>query len=143
MKSLIVATASLLLFASGCSRPKPSTAIDFQKKKECAERSEAYLKRERSIDTPPNGINAFVRNEQYRYSRSLNTCLLYFEVVDFDAGTTYCIVDTLEGKKMYYHVTYKDPATQRSFDELCKPSEGCLNQNDFEKKRTELFNGSD
>ena len=143
MKPRLVVAISLLLFVFGCSRPRLSTAVDFQTKKECAERAEAYLRRERSIDTPSNGINAFVRNEQYKYSRSLNTCLLYFEVVEFEAGATYNIIDTLRSKKIYYHVSDKDPATQRIFDAYCKPSEGCLNQDDFEKRRAELFDGSD
>ncbi len=139
---LVVATILMpLLF--GCSRPSPSNAADLQAKRDCANRAEAYLKRERSIDVPANGINAFVRSEQYKFSRSLNTCLLYFEVVEFDAGTTYNIVDTLKSKKLYYHVSYKDADTQRNFDALCKPSDGCLGQDEFQKKRAELFDGAD
>ncbi len=139
---LVVATILMpLLF--GCSRPWPSNAADLQAKRDCADRAEAYLQRERSTDVPANGINAFVRSEQYKFSRSLNTCLLYFEVVEFDAGTTYNIVDTLTSKKLYYHVSYKDADTQRNFDALCKPTEGCLSQDEFQKKRAELFDGAD
>src|SRR5207247_2087734 len=79
-RRLVVVCLLWLLF--GCSRQSPSMAVDFQTKKECAERAEAYLRRERSIDTPANGINAFIKNEQYKYGRSLNTCLLYFEEVE-------------------------------------------------------------
>jgi len=118
-------------------------AVEFQTKKECAERAEAYLRRERSIDTPANGINAFIKNEQYKYGRSLNTCLLYFEEVEIDSGTTYNIIDTLTSRKIYYYVSLKDPSAQQSFDALCKSSEGCLSQADFKKKRAELFDGSD
>jgi len=78
MKLPLVLTISLLSF--GCSRENPETATKFKNKKDCAERAEAYLRRERTIDTPSNGINGSVRNEQYTYSNSLNTCLLYFEV---------------------------------------------------------------
>jgi hypothetical protein len=54
-------------------------------------------------------------------------------------GTTYNIVDTLTGKTLYYHVSYRDQATQRSFDALCRPSEGCLGADEFQKRRAELF----
>ena len=138
----VVATILMpLLF--GCSRSSPSNAADLQAKRDCADRAEAYLKRERSIDVPANGINALVRTEQYKFSRALNTCLLYFEVVEFDAGTSYNIVDTLTSKKLYYHVSYRDADTQRNFDAGCKPSEGCLGRDEFQKKRAELFDGAD
>jgi hypothetical protein len=133
----------LFSFAFGCSREKPSSAVDFQKKKECAGRAETYLHRERQIDIPANGINASVRNERYTYSNALNTCLLYFEVAEVDAGTSYNIIDTLTNKKLYYHVRYNDSSTQESFDTLCKRSDGCLGENEFQVKRTELFPDAD
>jgi len=137
MKLPLVLTISLLSF--GCSRENPETAAKFKNKKDCAERAEAYLRRERTIDTPSNGINGSVRNEQYTYSNSLNACLLYFEVAEVGAGASYNIVDTLTNKNIYYHISYSDPSAQRSFDTLCKSSDGCLDRNEFEKKRAELF----
>jgi hypothetical protein len=132
----------LMLSLLGCSRSSSSTA-DLQSKRDCADRAEAYLKRERSIDVPANGIDAFVRSEQYKFNRSLNTCLLYFEVGERGTGTAYNIVDMLTSKKLYYHVSYKNADTQRSFDVLCKPGDGCLRKDAFEKKRAELFDGAD
>ena len=121
----------------GGSRAAPS--VDFATKTKCADRAEAILSRERSIDSPSNGINAFVRSEQFTYNRSLNTCLVYFEVVEFGAGITYNIVDTLTNRTLYHHVSYGDPKTQQFWDEACKPDEGCLSEVDLRKKRGELF----
>jgi hypothetical protein len=143
MSPRLVSATILIPLLFGCSRSSPSDAADLQAKRDCADRAEAYLKRERDIDVPANGINGSVRSEQYKFSRSLNTCLLYFEVVEFEAGTTYNIVDTLTSKKLYYHVSYKDADTQRNFDAVCKPSDGCLGQDEFQKKRAELFDGAD
>lgn len=143
MNPRLVVPTILMPFLFGCSRSSSSSADDLQTKRACADRAEAYLKRERSIDVAANGINAFVRSEQYKFSRSLNTCLLYFEVVEFDTGIAYNIVDTLTGKKLYYHISYKNADTQRTFDTLCKPGDGCLSRDEFEKKRAELFDGTD
>ena len=139
---MLIVTLALLSFIFGCSRAKSPSAVDFQKKKECADRAQTYLHRERKIDVPTNGINASVKNEQYTYSSALNTCLLYFEAVEVDAGTSYNIVDTLANKTIYYHVSYNNPSIQQSFDTLCKASDGCLGENEFQKKRAELFAGS-
>jgi hypothetical protein len=137
MKLPLLVTISLLSF--GCSRENPETAANSKNKKECAERAQAYLRHERIIDTPSNGINGSVRNEQYTYSNSLNTCLLYFEVAEVGAGASYNIVDTLANKNIYYQVSYSDPSEQQKFDTLCKRSEVCLDRNEFEKKRAELL----
>ncbi len=87
LKPTLIVTLALMSLTFGCSREKSQSAGDFQKKKECADRAEAYLRHERNIDVPANGINASVKNEQYAYSSALNTCLLYFEAVEVDAGT--------------------------------------------------------
>ena len=137
MKLQLVVTFSLLSFA--CSRENPAASSNFMNKKECAERAEAYLRRERKIDVPSNGINASVPNERYVYSAALDTCLLYFEVTEIDAGTSSNIIDTLTNKRLYYHVNYSDPSMQRDFDTLCKTSDGCLSENEFRRKHAELF----
>ena len=139
LKPTLIVTLALMSLTFGCSREKSQSAGDFQKKKECADRAEAYLRHERNIDVPANGINASVKNEQYAYSSALNTCLLYFEAVEVDAGTSYNIVDTLANKTIYYRVRYNNPSTQRDFDTLCKASDGCLGENEFQKKHAELF----
>ena len=83
MKLPVVIAVILLPLIFGCSRPRLSKAVDFQRKKECAELAEAYLKQERSTISS-NGANAFIDNEQYQYSPALNTCLLYFETKEFN-----------------------------------------------------------
>ncbi|MFI5398622.1 MAG: hypothetical protein ACHQ9S_24095 [Candidatus Binatia bacterium] len=140
------ALALLALAALGACRDGDASSgsdlpvqVDFSTKDKCADRGEKFLAHERSIDVPQNGIDAVVRNEEFTYNRSLNTCLVYFEVVEAGAGTTYNIVDTLRNKRLYHHVTYRDQSTQRWWDESCKAAEGCLNADGLERKRIELF----
>jgi hypothetical protein len=125
--------------ASDAPSDSPTVQVDFATKNKCADRAERFLARERNIDVPENGINAVVRNEQFTYNRSLNTCLVYFEVAEVGAGTTYNIVDTLTNWRLYHHVSHVDQGTQRWWDEACKAADGCLGADDLQKKRVELF----
>ena len=146
-----LAVSASLVLVSACAREQNGDdkangfssiqAVPFSTKKVCADRAEAFLQHERSIDVPANGINAIVKNEQFVYNKALDTCLVYFEVTEFSVGTTYNIVDTLTNKKLYLHLSYLDRTMQPSWDGLCKASDGCLSEDDFRKKRVELFEG--
>jgi hypothetical protein len=114
-------------------------AIDFASKSKCADRGDIFLRRERSIDVPSNGINAIVKNEQYTYSPKLDTCLAYFEVTEFDAGTTYNISDTLTNKRLFFHIIWSDQKQRTLWESQCKSGDGCLSDDEFRKKRAELF----
>lgn len=127
----------------GQSASEATPRVAFATKVECADRAAAYLRHEREIDSPQNGINAFIRSEQFTFNRSLNTCLVYFEVVEAGAGISYTIVDTLTNRRLYYHVSSRDRDTQRMFDETCKTDKTCLSESDLQNKRVELFERSE
>jgi hypothetical protein len=116
---------------------KPQGTATFAAKMKCTERGEAFLKRERAVDVP-----SIVKNEQFTYNQSLDTCLAYFEVYELGAGTTYNIVDTLSNKTIYFHTAWERQAKSASWDSLCKVSDGCLSDDALRKKRTELFSGT-
>lgn len=112
-------------------------AVEFAAKNECADRAEAFLELERSRDPP----GAFIRSPERTYSVPLNTCLLYFEVVEPGAGTSYNIVDTLTNRVLYHSLLYQDRGTQELWDKACKSEEGCLSSDDLQKTRGALFGG--
>lgn len=124
-----------LFYFSSLSQKGNVSNVSFDNKEKCAGQAQAFLQHERQIDSP-----AGVLNEQYTYNSSLNTCLVYFEVVERGAGITYNIIDLLTNKKLYTYVEYEDSSTQKIWDENCKISDGCfVNKNDFLSKFNELF----
>jgi hypothetical protein len=110
-------------------------AAEFATKNKCADRADAFLRLERSKDPS----DAFIRGEEFTYSRPLNTCLLYFEVAELGAGTTYNIVDTLTNRRLYHSVRYLDRGAQELWDKACKPEDGCLSEGSLQKRHAELF----
>jgi hypothetical protein len=124
--------ASVLILAAICSACK---ARDFDAKNRCVDRGQAYLAHERSV----YGADVDVGNEQFTFNKSLNTCPVYFEVIEPKVGISSNIVDTLSNRKLYYHVSFHDQKMQHTNDELCKPEDGCLSLNGLLKKRDELF----
>ena len=135
---LLVLVIGLLYFS--LTSQKENTNVSFDNKEKCAQQAQAYLQNERQADSPQNGVNANVLNEQYIFSTSLDTCLVYFEVSEVDAGTTYNIVDLLTNRKIYVHIEEMDQNSQKFWDENCKVSDGCfVNKVDFMAKFNELF----
>lgn len=129
-----------ICFVSLISQQKNINNDAFDNKEKCASKAQTFLQHEKQIDSPENGINANILNEQYAYNSALNTCLVYFEVVEVGAGTTYNIIDLLTNKKIYTYIEYEDQNTQKLWNESCKVSDGCfVNKNDFTVKFNELF----
>jgi hypothetical protein len=118
---------------SGQTASGAQTRADFAAKAQCADRGAAYLKHEKGED-----YFADVKAEQFTYNKSLNTCLIYFEVFD-PSGISYNIADTLTNRRLYQHVSFFNPATQQTADEHCKSDKTCLSEADLQKKRVELF----
>lgn len=137
---LLILLITGLFYFSSLSQKGNVNNVSFNNKEKCAGQAQVFLQHEKQIDSPENGINASVLNEQYVYNSSLNTCLVYFEVVEVGAGTTYNIIDLLTNKKIYTYVEYRDSSTQRFWNESCKVSDGCFtNKDDFMVKFNELF----
>jgi hypothetical protein len=140
-----VAVVALVLiigvyYVSSLSQTKNSNDTAFNNKENCASKAQAFLQHEKQIDSPENGINANVLNEQYTYNSALNTCLVYFEVAEIGSGTTYSIIDLLTNKKLYSYIEYRDQSMQKVWNDNCKIADGCfVNKNDFTAKFNELF----
>jgi hypothetical protein len=111
----------------------------FRRKERVRRPGQRVLRHERDINVQANGIIAVVKNEQFTYSRALDTCLVHFEVTEFGVGTSYNIVDTLTTEKLFVHLRYIDQGMQASWEQLCKVGNECLGEEEFRKKRLELF----
>jgi hypothetical protein len=135
---LLPSLLALSLFLTGCSADKASTQNDtFANKEKCAVQAQSFLKSEKEKDQISG---AAVLSEQYTYNQSLNTCLLYFEVVEQGAGTTYNIIDLLTNKNIFKHITYRDQSMHKYWNENCKESDGCyVKKESFDTKFNSLF----
>jgi len=135
MRKTLTLTLLVLLFLSGCNLNNSNEVNNFDLKNRCATQAQSFLQNERANDITVNVIN-----DQFAYNSTLNTCLVYFEVVEQGAGTTYNIFDLLTNKKLYTHVEYLDSNTQKWWDESCKESNGCfVKKEDFTAKFNNLF----
>ncbi len=119
--------------------------VGYDNKEKCAEQAQAYMQNIREINSESENIDGSLinaLNDQYTYNSSLNTCLVYFEVAESGAGTTYNIVDLLTNQTIYTHLRYQSQhaRAQELWDENCNVNDGCfVDRNDFIDKFNELF----